>query len=47
MRLFVYRHDANRVRHALYFSGRDRLDYRLVQDKRLTAEIFLPQKRIY
>ena len=41
------RDDANYIRHALYFSDGDRLDYRSVQDKLLTVENFPPKKRIY
>ena len=41
------RDDANWIRHTLYFSEGDRLDYRPVQDKPLTVETFPPKKRTY
>lgn len=41
------RDDANWIRHTLYFSEGDRLEYRPVQDKPLTVETFPPKKRTY
>lgn len=41
------RDDANWIRHTLYFSEDNRLDYRPVQDKPLTVETFPPKKRTY
>ena len=41
------RDDANWIRHTLYFSDGNKLDYRPVQDKPLTVETFPPKKRTY
>ena len=41
------RDDANWIRHTLYFSEDNRLDYRPVQDKPLTVDTFPPKKRTY
>lgn len=41
------RDDANWIRHTLYFSQDNRLDYRPIQDKPLTVETFPPKKRTY
>ncbi|MGU9951582.1 MAG: succinate dehydrogenase flavoprotein subunit [Gammaproteobacteria bacterium WSBS_2016_MAG_OTU1] len=41
------RDDANWIRHTLYFSEDNRLDYRPVQDKPLTLDTFPPKKRTY
>ena len=41
------RDDANWIRHTVYFSEGDRLEYRPVQDKPLTVETFPPKKRTY
>ena len=44
---FKERDDANWIRHTLYFSEGDRLDYRPVQMKPLTGEPFPPKPRTY
>ncbi|MCH9758416.1 MAG: succinate dehydrogenase flavoprotein subunit [Proteobacteria bacterium] len=41
------RDDANWIRHTLYFSEENRLDYRPVQMQPLTVESFPPKKRTY
>ena len=44
---FKERDDANWIRHTLYFSEGDRLDYRPVQMKPLTGDPFPPKPRTY